>query len=267
MSEPAIKQPPVPATSTPPPDPVLAAPTGRALLVFAGTPDAVTLATMVACAENLGLEIVTASVGDDAERPLATAHELSRATAEARRVGAEVLVVESGTAPLAVRRLASAARRPVLVARTRQAWQRVMAATDLQSRGAPIIETGADLAARRHASLTVIHNVAPGWAEASRLDRTGAARAHVGRRLRRLANATCKSAPDADVMIGHAGAPEQAVIEAGVARGADVVVVGMRRPRLAPRARCADHIVATMPGNVIVVPLLARRRARVEARA
>lgn len=236
---------------------------GAALLVFAGTPSSATLATMVAAAENLARPLSSITLGDRAGAVLATEPELVRAAAAARAEDAAVLVVAGGTSARVVRRLTSMARRPVLVARTRQPWSSVVSATDLQAPGTPVLTAGSRVAATRHAAFAVVYNVTPAWREAAALDTTGGTvTAHVARRLRRLARLADAVTPSPTLLVCNARDARAAIVEASVARDADVVVVGMRRPHATRTERCADHVVAATPGNVLVVPLAARRRAR-----
>lgn len=264
---------PADAPPAPPPDRPAAAtlaapasaprPRGAALLVLAGTPGAATLATMIAAAQNLDRPLTTITLGDRTGAVVATEPELDRAAAAARASDAGVVVVAGGTSARVVRRLTALARRPVLVARTRRPWGSVVSATDLQAPGTPVLAAGARIAAIRHAAFTVLYNVTPAWREAAALDTTGGTiSAHVARRLRRLARLTDAVSPPPTVLVGDAPAARAAILDATVARDADLVVVGMRRPHAARTERCADHVVAMAPANVLVIPLAARRRAR-----
>ncbi|MBL8627217.1 MAG: universal stress protein [Myxococcales bacterium] len=256
--------PPSPPPSSPPATDVAPARRrGTVLLVFAGTPSSATLATMLAAAANLGRTITSITVGVRTGAVLVTEPELARAAAAARASDAAVVVVAGGTSARVVRRLTSAARLPVLVARTRQPWSTVVSATDLQAPGTPVLAAGSAVAATRHAEFAVVHNVTPAWQEAAALDSTGGTvAAHVARRLRRLARLAAAVTPTPAVVVCAGPEAPRAIVDACVARGADLVVVGMRRPRATRTDRCADHVVASTPGNVLVVPLGARRRAR-----
>lgn len=233
---------------------------GAALLAFAGKPPRAVFATMVACAENLGRDLVAATVGARDGGAIATVQEVARVAAAVRRSGAAILVVAGGTAPHLVRRLAAACRRPVLLARTRQPWTRVLAATDLEAAGLPVVAAGAAIAASAGAEAVVLHNVAPAWAAPTPLLGTGAVfAARVARRLRRLVRTAGRMSPRSQVVVCASAAADRAIVDAVVARDADLLVVGMRRPARRLRARCADHVVAATPGNVLVIPLGRRR--------
>lgn len=235
---------------------------GAALLAFAGSPTPRDFSTMVACAENLERDLLAVTVGERPGGLISTPSEIARLVAAARRVSAAVVVVAGDTSPWVVRRLASAARRPVLVARTRQRWGRVLVATDLQSRALPVVAAGAAVAAARNSEAIVLHNVVPAWSTTAAGRSGGAFAAGVARRLRRLVRATAQAAPDAKVVVCSSRAPSRAIADAVVERGADVLVLGMRRPRPQTRRRCADQVVVGTSGNVLVVPIAAKRRAR-----
>ncbi|MEZ4401255.1 MAG: universal stress protein [Kofleriaceae bacterium] len=242
---------------------------GPALLAFAGTPDDQALTTMVACAANLGRATVTAAVGTSAAAVIATEQEISDVAAEVTRTGAAVVVVDGLTVPRVVRRLAAVTRRPVLLARTRQPWKTVLTATDLRPAGLPVLAAGAAVAAASDAASMILHNVAPLWIGPARAVLVSGPRTvGIERRLRRLARAAARATPQATVLIANTGTPAQAIVDASVARDADLLVVGMRRPRRLRAGRCADTVVATSPTNVMVVPVTGTRRlARHDAAA
>lgn len=234
---------------------------GAALLAFAGEPPPGVFATMVVCAENLDRDLIATTVGSRAGGVIATEQELALVTAAVRRSAAAVVVVAGATSPQIVRRLAAAGRRPVLVARTRQPWQVVLAATDALTRGFPVVEAAATVAAARHATSVVLHNVTPGWVSPSALIGGGGVFATgLARRLRRLSRTVARTSPRSNILVCRAGAAARAIVDATVARDADVLVIGMRRPSPRHRSRCADHVVAATPGNVLVVPLGAKCR-------
>jgi nucleotide-binding universal stress UspA family protein len=171
-----------------------------------------------------------------------------------------VVVVAGATSTRVVRRLAAAGRRPVLVARTRQAWERVLAATDLTARGLPIFSTATSVAAASGADSVVLHNIAPSWAPPSAVvGAAGRVAGGVARRVRRLLRTAALSAPRAKVIVSSSSEPERVIVDAFVERDADLLVLGMRRPGAHLGPRCADQVVATTPGNVLVVPLTGRR--------
>ena len=243
----------------------LARETGRgpALLAFAGQPSTEQFSTLVACAENLERDLLATNVGSRPGGVIATDKEVALVAAVVRKAGAAVVVVAGDTPPRVVRRLVAASRRPVLVARTRQRWEVVLSATDLETRGVPVVAAGAALAATRGASSVVLHNVAPVWVAPTAVVVPGAGGANrVARRLRRLARLAARTSPPSQVVVSSASAVDRAILDATVRRHADILVVGMRRPARRTRARCADRLVAATPGNVMVVPLGPPRRDR-----
>jgi nucleotide-binding universal stress UspA family protein len=236
---------------------------GPALLVFSGPPAPATFDTMVSCAENLERDLVAATVGNRPGGVISSERELGLVTAAVRGIGAAIVVVAAETSSGIVRRLAASVGRPVLVARTGQPWQRVLSATDLRGRRYPVVVLGTAVAETRRAASMVLHNVAPGWAAPTALAGTGAGRvfaAGVARRLRRLARFVARTSPGSTVIVSGVGVAGRAIVDAAAARDADLLVVGMRRPSRRVRARCADHVIASTPGNVLVVPLGARQR-------
>ncbi len=227
---------------------------GAALLVLAGPPTSDVLVTMVACAQNLGRNMEVIAIGERSGGVVATDPEIAQAAAAKRRIGAAVIVVASGTPPPIVRRLATAARCPVLVARTRQRWEVVLSATDLNARGLPVVVAGSAIAERCHARSLVIHNVSPSWAVPTP-NGEPIQSAIVSRRVRRLVRAAAHTTPRSGVMVSNANDAQRAITRAVVERDADLLVLGMRRPTHHLLGGCADGILATTPGNVMVVPL------------
>ena len=237
---------------------------GPALLAFAGSPTPETLAVMVACAANLARDLLAITVdGRRGDGVITAPRELAPVVAAARKTAAAVVVVAPGTPTLIVRRLAAATRRPVLIARTRAPWRTVLAATDLRTRGAPVVAAGAALAASAGAASVVVHSVAPGWiAPGATLARGDRAARAVAARMRRLARVAARTTPPPEVVIASAASPARAIVHAAAEREADVLVVGMRRPtRRGPR-RCADRVLTSAAHNVVVVPLGAARTER-----
>lgn len=233
---------------------------GAALLAFAGPPAPEVLATMTACAANLDRQLDVATAGVRPGGVIAVDAEIDQIAAVVRRRAIAVVVVASATAARIVRRLAIRTRRPVLVARTRQRWQLVLAATDLCARGVPVVTVATGLASVSGAAALVLHNVAPTWAAPSRSIRPLAS-ASVARQLRRLARVAARTSPHPQVMVASTVEPARAIVDAMVARDADLLVVGMRRPRPRRPGGCAERVVSTTPGNVLVVPLGASVRS------
>lgn len=231
---------------------------GPALLVHAGPPDRATLTTMLACAENLGRELASTLVGVRPGRLMVTELELARVVATARRTAAAILVVPGETTTRIVRRLAALTRRPVLVARSGQAWRRVLAATDLRSRGLPVVTAGAAVAATRAAALGVLHNASPRWSSPDNAAASAPIAQSLCRRLERLTRAALAPAAPAELVVSAALRDDRAILDAVVARDADLLVVGMRRPSRIFHQGCADRVVAMAPVNVLVIPLGAR---------
>lgn len=240
---------------------------GPALLAFAGPPTPAGLATVVACAQNLRRVLTVTLVGGRPGGVIVTCREVALVAAAVRRAAAAIVVVAGATTASVVRRLAAATRRPVLIARTRQPWQLVLAASDLQTRGVPVIAAGAALAARGSARAVVLHNVVPAWGHPS-ASVVPLATARLSRRLRRLSRVSGRSSPSAAVIVSHGTAADRAIVEAIVRRDADVLVIGMRPPRPQPTLRCGDRLVAASPCNLVVVPLgTAREPGRPEVGA
>jgi len=77
----------------------------------------------------------------------------------------------------------------------------------------------------------------------------------VARRLRRLVRSASRTSPPSQVVVCGSSAADRAIVDAVVARDADLLVLGMRRPGRRYRTRCSDHVVAATPGNILVVPL------------
>jgi nucleotide-binding universal stress UspA family protein len=234
---------------------------GIALLVLAGSPTEDVLTTMRACAENLGRELVTATVQGTMGGAIVSQQQLAQIAALVQRSRAAVVVVAGQTPTRFVRRLAAAGRRPVLVARTRQKWTRILAATDLQSRGFPIVAAASAVATAHGADSVVLHNVAPSWAATAATFGAAGRMATGVAGVRRLLRTAARSVPRPKVIVSASARPARAIVDAFAARHADLLVLGMRRPHGRPGARCADHVVATVPGNVLVVPLTRRRNA------
>lgn len=222
------------------------APRGPALLAFAGPPTPAQLAVMVACAANLGRDLLAVTVEGRAAAVLSSRRAVAQVAAAARRSSAMLIVVAGETPARAVRDLAAATGRPVLIARTRRRWRLVLSATDLQARGTPVMATGAAVAATCRARAVVLHNVEPPAAPPA------------ARRLRRLERLAARTTPPSAPLVSRAAAPDRAIVEAAARRRADLLVIGARRPD-GRVGRCADGVIANASTNVMVVPLGASR--------
>ncbi|MBL8627369.1 MAG: universal stress protein [Myxococcales bacterium] len=225
---------------------------GAALLAFAGPPPPAVLVTMTACATNLDRRLSAITTGTRRGGVLVTDLDVAKVVAAVRRRAIAVVVVAGGTTPRVVRRLAMLTQRPVLVARTRTPWRRVLAATDLRGPGAPVLALATSLAAERDAEAFVLHSVAPSWATPALAIRPLASAAVV-RRMRRLARLAVRATPRPRVLLASAVQPARAIVEAMTTHAAELVVVGMRRARAG--VGCAERVVADAAGNVLVVPL------------
>ncbi len=233
---------------------------GPVLLALAGAPEPAVLTTMTACAENLGRSLEMTMTGEEPGGVLASEADVAHVVTAVRRFAAAIVVVAGTTPASMVRRLVAETRRPVLVARTGQRWATVLSATDLRARGLPVLAAGSALAASCGARSLVMHNAPPTWAAPARLVRPTAA-AVAARRLGRLARIAARTVPRSGVMVVCDRDTHRAVVEVVGARGADVVVVGMRRSTRHADGGCAEGIVTGTTANVLVVPLSRPRSA------
>ena len=236
---------------------------GAALLAFAGPPTPAVLSTMTACATNLERRLSAVTTGTRMGGVLATDLDIAKVVATVRRRSIAFVVVAGGTAPRVVRRLAALTRRPVLVARTRARWRRVLAATDLQTPGSPVLALATAVAAVRDAEALLLHSVAPSWATPAPAIRPLASVA-VARRMRRLARLAAHATPRPRVVVASSVQPARAIVDAMATHDAELVVVGMRRAHRG--GGCAEQVVADAGGNVLVVPLVAPTSASTAGR-
>jgi len=188
---------------------------------------------------------------------------VSHTAARALQIDASLIVVppdERHAGEVAVK-LACAAQRPVLVARSATFEESIVAATDLKDLAYPVLRTAASLSRRLDAPVIALHNLSPlmqipsrkrGSAVAPDAGRSRAqAREHLERALRRLSSQT--SAVVADEVD-----PVDAILREAQARNADMIAVGTRPRSWLERllvGSLAARVVNGTERSVLVVPI------------
>lgn len=161
--------------------------------------------------------------------------------------------------------LASAAQLPVLVAHERQGKAAIVAATDLQTRGYPVLREAAEFGQKFDARLVAVHNVEPempsvastAWTIGPPLRAVRAARSEL------LGQAAERLPVDAEVVVLDEFSSAGAILAEAKARDADYVVVGTRRRKTwidqFASGRVASEVIASAPCSVLVLPLGEKR--------
>lgn len=163
--------------------------------------------------------------------------------------------------------LANAAQVPVLVAHERRGKPAIVAATDLQSQGYPVLREAAAFGQRLEARLVAVHNVepvVPSVASTAWTINPPPLRAVRGARSELLARAAERLPVEAEAVILDEFSSAGAILAETKARDADYVVVGTRRRKTwldeFASGRVAGEIIARAPCSVLVLPLDEKRR-------
>jgi nucleotide-binding universal stress UspA family protein len=162
--------------------------------------------------------------------------------------------------------LASAAQVPVLVAHERRGKPAIVAATDLQSQGYPVLREAAVFGQRLEARLVAVHNVepvVPSIANTAWTINPPPLRAVRTAPSELLTQAAKRLPVDAEAVILDEFSSAGAILAETRARDADYVVVGTRRRKTwldqLVSGHVADEIIARASCSVLVLPLDEKR--------
>lgn len=204
------------------------------------------------------------------------------AAAHAESIAASLMVVapDGNTLGNTATALARASNTPVLVARAPLIEGTVLAATDLESEGFPVLTKAADLGMRLDTPLVAVHSVDPeptgevdlAWT----VPNLPPANTNHPMSARRLADASTTLPIDAQKVVVDEVDPAEAILAQSRIHRADLVVVGTRRRNwldwLLTDSVAARVVNGLRRRSVLVVPLdekhgpVRRRRARARAR-
>lgn len=182
----------------------------------------------------------------------------------AKRVDAALIVTPAREASIgaAATSLACKCNAPVLVARAAKRDQTIVAATDLQSPGYPVLRMAVALGRQLKAPLVTLHNVEPVAAVFGMDANWFLAGLSVGaaRRARapELAEVSAKLHAGALAVVRREQDLVAAILNESRARDADIVVVGARRRSWLERLRVesvATQVVDRAQRSVLVTPL------------
>jgi nucleotide-binding universal stress UspA family protein len=158
--------------------------------------------------------------------------------------------------------LAGAARVPVLVAHGHRGNPAIVAATDLQSQGYPVLREAAEFGQRFAARVVAVHNVEPVMPSVASTAWTlhqPPLRAARAARSEQLAQAAERLPVDARAVVLDEFSSAGAILAEVAARDADYVVVGTRRRKTwldeFASGHVANEVIARAPCSVIVLPL------------
>jgi nucleotide-binding universal stress UspA family protein len=203
------------------------------------------------------------------EFELAHGDFVQQVAAYATRLDAKLIVVAPGVGRLGrtVTALAGSAGVPVLLARQATAEETIVAATDLESLGFPVLKQAAELGRRLQAPVVALHNASPASLVVG-IDMVHPVAAVVrgpseAKQAERLARATDQLQIEVDAVVRGALDPVEAILAEARAQDADLVVVGMRRRKWLGRwlaASVAAQIVDQARRSVLVTPLDEPRR-------
>lgn len=155
---------------------------------------------------------------------------------------------------------------PVLVARDATHGESIVAATDLEAVGYPVLRKAAELGRRLDAPLVAVHNVNP-LAVAVGLELSWPVTVLPGDSLHdargaRMAELAAKLPGDAEAVVRQEMNPVDAILGEARERDADLVVVGTRRRSWFDRMICgsvAAQVVNRAKRSVLVTPLSGAR--------
>ncbi len=162
--------------------------------------------------------------------------------------------------------LVRATNTPVLVARDATHGESIVAATDLEAVGYPVLRKAAELGRRLDAPLVAVHNVNP-LAVAVGLELSWPVTVLPGDSLHgargaRMAELAAKLPGDAEAVVRQEMNPVDAILGEARERDADLVVVGTRRRSWFDRMICgsvAAQVVNRAKRSVLVTPLSGAR--------
>jgi nucleotide-binding universal stress UspA family protein len=211
------------------------------------------------------------SLGDEEViEHVAVAHGgfVEQAAAYSASIASQLIIVPPRKARLSemVTSLAAEAKTPVLIAHERPGKPAIVAATDLESNGYPVLREAAELGQRFHAHVVALHNVEPvpssvvGTAWAGNLSQPPVVRATRSQELARAVGRFCVAA---ETVVLDDFSSARAILAEAAAREAGVVVVGTRRHAgwlgKLGRRRVAAQVIERASCSVLVLPLDGRR--------
>ena len=200
------------------------------------------------------LTVVTAAHGDFPEQ-VAQQAKLSNA-------GLIVMPAREASIGAAATCVACKCESPVLVARAAMQAETIVAATDLEVPGYPVLRAASALGRQLDAPLVTLHNMQPLTAR-SGMEATGSWIGGSGLRLRRarepeLAEISAKLHAGALAVIRRESDPVAAILGEAHAHNADLVVVGARRRSWLDRIRfdsVATQVVDRAQRSVLITPV------------
>jgi nucleotide-binding universal stress UspA family protein len=158
--------------------------------------------------------------------------------------------------------LAGAAQVPVLVAHERRGKPAIVAATDLQTQGYPVLREAAEFGRKFNARVIALHNVEPvlpSVASTAWTINLPPLRAVRAARSVQLTQAAERLTVEAQTVVLDEFSSAGAILAETTARDADYVAVGIRRRKTwldeFASGRVASEVISRAPCSVLVLPL------------
>jgi nucleotide-binding universal stress UspA family protein len=210
---------------------------------------------------------------------------VEQAAAYAAGVGAQMIILPPSPRRLGrtATSLARASRKPVLVAREHRGSSAILAATDLQTSGHPVLWKAAELGKRLRAKLVALHNVdpiggaelLPGTLSAGAMTVGAGAWASIHQpaassraRLEQLTRATAPLPLEAEPMVLTEADAARAILSQAGLLDPDCLVIGARQRNWLEELACgsvAREVIERARRSVLVVPMDAATAASTRA--